>query len=313
MPGEHPGLRVVPQQPERHRRRGRGQEAGAPPDAPAERRSLRQQQRPGRRGDGRRAGVSRERGERPETGRGGQTPAAAALQVPVGRDQGQDDEQDAQRIGEPPGGQVGERQRERQRRRRPEPEETGFEAGVEVAADHEDGEPQRNGAERPGDRFRVESEQAERRERERIERRPQGGGRPVHIREPFPGQQVPGDGEVVDPVVRERRAVRRLAGEREPGRQRGQRGDDRGGTAGAPTGAPARPTGRFLAGGLRGLPVAPRPRVRPRGAPGAARPPGPLPLRRRRAAGPDPEVRPAHGSPPAPGAGGANSARQTAS
>ena len=135
-----------------------------------------------------------------------------------------------------------------------------------MAPDHEDGEPQRQGAERPGHRLRVEPEQAERRERERIQRRPQGGGRPVHIREPLPGQQVAGDGEVVDAVVRQRRAVRRLAGEGQPGRQRGQGGDDRGGTAGAPAGF-------------------------------------------------DPVGRPAHGAPPspAPGAGGANSARQTAS
>ena len=109
VPGEHPGAQVVPQQPERHRRRGRGQEDGAPPDAPAERRSLRQQERARRRGDGRRAGVSREPGERPESGRRGQAPAAAALQVPVRRNQRQDSEQDAQRIGEPPGRQVGER------------------------------------------------------------------------------------------------------------------------------------------------------------------------------------------------------------
>ena len=217
--------------------------------------------------------------ERQGGGNGGQRPRrpAALPEVVVRAEEGQRREEDEEHLRERPPGQVGERQRQGEDQRRPSREEPGFQVPAEIPPGDEDRQAEERRVQRPGHPERVEDAETAGGEQQRVERRPEGVGGPVVVQQSLPGEQVPGDGQVVDAVPVEGRAVGDLP--RQHQRRPERRDPDQEECVTVPT------IGPVAAGGRRGGP-APRP-ARERAGPlfavaAAGKTPGRLRLGRHR-------------------------------
>ena len=236
VPGGTPGRAEVAEEPEGHRRRrDRRVETGVGPPGPRRRRSPPAQQEQqadgGHQGDAEVAGQPGQRAPagRPEQERPAPVPARSAVnslfEEPVRGDQGQGGEQQERRLRHRLPRHLGQRRGEGEDQGGPAGDEPRLEPPFQVPPQDEDGQGEERGVQRPGDPDRIQDPQARSRQQERPERRPEGGDAAVEVGEPLPGEQVPGDRRIVDPVRAQPHSPGDLPRQDQPGPERaGERG-----------------------------------------------------------------------------------------